>query len=108
MSKESDGRRYNVKFATIAATSTNNTLVAAVAGKKIRVLSYTILVTAAASAKFQSDTSTDLTGAMPFPDTGGAVNAYNPSGLFETAAGGLLNLNLSASSAYGHLTYQEI
>lgn len=100
------------KFAAIAAaTSGNNTLVAAVTGKKIRVLAYKLTGSGAVNAKFQSGAGgTDLTGLEYIAAAGGGVFAgFNPVGHFETAAGVLLNINLSGSVAVGgHLTYVEI
>lgn len=102
------GAKEPVKFAAISASSTNNTLKAAVTGKRIRVRSLYLIGTAALSAKFQSSTTSDLSGAMPLGANGGIVLPDNPEGWFQTVAGELLNLNLSASSAFGGFTYQEI
>lgn len=99
------------KFATIAASSSgNNTLVAAVTSKKIRVLSVAFVANGAVNAKFQSGASgTDLTGLFYCLQGGGAVLPPNPTGWFETAAGTLLNLNLSGAVAVGGcLTYVEV
>lgn len=98
------------KFAAISASSSgNNTIVAAVPGKKIRVLSYVLVGTTAVTAKFQSGAGgTDLTGAMPI-GANGVVSAGPDEGHFETAAGALLNLNLgSAVAVSGHVTYLEV
>lgn len=99
------------KFAAISASSSgNNTLIAAVAGKKIRVLSYTLVCTTAATAKFQSGAGgTDLCGAMPFGANGGVSVPFNPLGHFETAVNTLLNLSIgSAVQVSGHLCYVEV
>ena len=99
------------KFAAISASSNgNNTLVAAVTGKKIRVLSYALTSSGTVNAKFQSGASgTDLTGLLYEIANSGIAVAYCPVGLFETAAGSLLNLNLTAGTAVGgHLTYVEV
>ena len=99
------------KFVAIsAATSGNNTLLAAVSGKKIRVLSYTLVCTSAVTAKFQSGAGgTDLTGAMPFGANGGVSVPFNPVGHFETGSAVLLNLVLgSAVQVSGHLCYVEV
>lgn len=98
-----------VKYAAIAASSGDTTLVAAVAGKRIRVISYTLVVSAAANARFESGTGgTALTGQMALPANGGIAASENPSGHFQTAAGALLNLELSTGSAAGHLSYIEV
>ena len=93
------------------ATSGNNTIVAAVAGKKILVTGYTLVAAGAVTVRFESGADgTALTGQMSFAANGGAVNAYNPGGVFApTATNTLLNLELSgAVSVDGHLTYVEI
>jgi hypothetical protein len=97
------------KFASIShASSGDNAIVAAVAGKRIRVLSYAIVGAGAVSAKFRSGT-TDITGAMAFGANGGIAMPFNPVGYFETAAGAALNVNLSGAVAVaGHVTYIEV
>lgn len=92
------------------ATSGNNTLVAAVAGRKIRVLAYHITAAGAVTARFESGADgTALTGQMTLAQ-GGTISApYNPLGWFETAAGTLLNLELSSAvSVDGVLVYVEV
>jgi len=100
------------KFAAIAASSSgNNTILAAVTSKKIRVLSLELMAAGAVNAKFQSGAGgTDLTG-LKYLDAAGAgiVLPFNPIGWFETASGALLNLNLSGAVAVGgSFTYLEI
>lgn len=99
------------KFAKISAsTSGNNTLVAAVTGKKIRVLALSMVANAAVNGKFQDGASgTDLTGLFYMASTTGVVLPFNPVGWFEGTATTLLNLNLSAAVAVGGcLTYVEV
>lgn len=99
------------KFAAInASASGNNTIVGAVASKKIRVLALSITGLTAVNAKFQSGASgTDLTGLYHLGATGGMVLPYNPVGWFETASSALLNLNLdSAVNCGGSITYIEV
>jgi len=99
------------KFAAIAAsTSGNNTIVAAVTSKKIRVLSAWFVAAGTVNAKFQSGASgTDLTGLFYGVINAGAVLPFNPAGWFESASGVLLNLNLSAAIAVGgSITYIEV
>lgn len=100
------------KFAAIAASiSGNNTLVLAVASKKIRVLAYNLIGSAAVNAKFQSGAGgTDLTGLKYIAAAGGGICApFNPVGWFETASNTLLNLNLSGAVAVGgELVYVEV
>lgn len=90
-------------FAAISAASNgNNTLVAAVTGKKIRVVAYNFMANGTVNAKFQSGAGgTDLTGLKYLVVNTGLVAPFNPVGWFETAASTLLNLNLSAGVAVG-------
>lgn len=116
VAKESTGVIYNgtaaltPKFAAISAASAgDNTLIAAVAGKRLRVLKYTVLSTGLVGLKFRSGTSADLTGPMPLAANSGVGGAYCPAGLFETAPGDPLVLNLAAGvPVAGHLTYIEV
>jgi len=99
------------KFVAIAASgSGNNTLLAAVSSKKIRVLAAWLIANGTVNAKFQSGAGgTDLTGLAYLIVNTGLVLPYNPAGWFETAATTLLNLNLSAAIAVGgSLTYIEV
>jgi hypothetical protein len=100
-----------VKYAKIdAALSGDNTIVAAVAGKKIRVLAVFYLAAGGVSVRFESGAGgTALTGQMEHTGQTGCVLPFSEDGWFETAAGALLNLELSAAvSVDGALTYVEI
>lgn len=100
-----------VKFAAIdAATSGDNTLVAAVTGKKIRVLSLFLMAAGTVNTRFESAAGgTALTGQMNLTAQAGYVLPFNPAGWFETAAAELLNLELSgAVSVDGCLSYVEV
>ncbi len=101
-----------VKRAVIdAAGSGDNTLVAAVTGKKIRVLACFLIMTGTAvTIRFESGTGgTALTGQMQPTQGGGFVLPYNPVGWMETASATLLNLELSgAQSVDGVLIYTEV
>jgi len=101
------------KFASIsAASSGNNTLVAAVTGKKIRVLSMhlTMSGTTVTWAVESGAGGTALTGTMGPIAQGVTVTwPFSPVGHFETAASTLLNLSLSgAQSVTGSLVYIEV
>lgn len=99
------------KFAIIdAATSGDNTLVAAVASNKIRVLALFMVASAAVTARFESGAGgTALTGQMQLAANGGFVLPFNPVGWFETGTNTLLNLELSgATSVDGNLVYIEV
>ena len=100
------------KFATIVASSSGaTTIVAAVTGKRIRVLSLRLTAAAAVNAKWQSHTApTDITGLNYYAAAGGGeVLPFNPVGWFQTIAGDALDINLSNAIAVGgHLTYVEV
>lgn len=105
------GTALTPKFAKIAASSSgDNTIVAAVTSKKIRVLAAVLMSNGTVNAKFQSGASgTDLTGLFYTVANTGACLPFNPVGWFETAATTLLNLNLSAAVAVGGcITYVEV
>lgn len=98
-------------FAAIdAASSGDNTIVAAVTGKKIRVHAVFLVAAGAVNVRFESGASgTALTGQMNCAANGGFVLPYNPVGWFETAAATLLNLELSgATSVDGCIVYSEV
>lgn len=100
-----------IKRAAIdAATSGNNTIVAAVAGKKIRVLAVTLVGAGSVTARFESDADgTALTGQMTLAASTVVELGYNPAGWFETVSGELLNLELSgAVSVDGCIVYAEV
>lgn len=99
------------KFAAIdAATSGDNTLVAAVASKKVRVLALFLVAAGAVNARFESGAGgSALSGQMNLTTNSGFCLPFNPAGWFETAANTLLNLELSgAVSVDGCLTYIEV
>jgi hypothetical protein len=97
------------KFAVITASASGNTqIVAAVTSKKIRVLSWSLMSAGTTNVKWQSAT-TDKTGLYYLIANTGIAEAYCPVGLFETAAGEALNINLSVAVATGgRLTYVEV
>jgi hypothetical protein len=99
-----------VKFAAIDFNSSgDNTLVAAVTLKKIRVISLFLVSAGTVNIRFESDASgSPLTGQMNLIANTGFVLPFNPGGWFETVAGELLNLELSAGiSVDGSLSYIE-
>jgi hypothetical protein len=96
-----DGKTTSdVLYAKIDCSSSGaNQIVAAVTSKHIRVLSFLISASAAVNGKWQS-ASTDITGLIYMDAKGGATGDAQ-DGLFETASGEALNLNLSGSVAVG-------
>jgi tetrahydromethanopterin S-methyltransferase subunit D len=95
------------------AAAGDTTVVAAVAGKKIRVKGFQLAnqVATAQAVKLRSGT-TDLHAALPLPlAVGGSLSAADDGDspddfLVETTAGALLAINLSAATAItGTLIY---
>jgi hypothetical protein len=98
------------KFAVISESSSgNNEVVAAVVGKKIRVLQWIVSGSAAVNFKWRT-ASTDISGLFYIASAGGgAAGSYNPVGHFETVANEALNLNLSGAVAVGgSVVYVEV
>ena len=97
-----------VLYAPINATNSGNTqVVGAVSGKRIRVIAFAVVANATVNIKFQSGT-TDITGSMRVVEGGGIAHAYD-GGLFQTAVGQALNINLSANATVGgYVVYREI
>ena len=92
-----------------AASSGDNTLVAAVTGKQIIVMSMVIVLGAAETTLIFKSGGTALTGSMVFVDNSGPNLGYSPMGHLETSEGEALVLNLSgANTTGGFLTYIEI
>lgn len=99
------------KYAVIdVATLGDNTLVAAVTGKKLRVLAFFLVAAGAVTVRFESGAGgAALTGQMVLAANGVLSVPFNPEGWFETAAATLLNLELSAATSVdGAVVYQEV
>lgn len=91
-----------------AAALGDNTVVDAVAGKRIIVLRWGLTADGDVKAKWRSN-STDVTGPRPLTKYASAGAAHCPVGVFATAPGEDLKLNLSAAVAVGgELTYVVI
>lgn len=91
--------------AVAASASGDNAVVAAVAGKKVRVRGFALYngVATAQNVKWRSGT-TDVTGLLYGTNAIGPLadgQAPKDDFLFETVAGQALNLNLSAATAVG-------
>lgn len=105
------GVARQIKYAPIDAASIgNNILLAAVPSRKLRVHSLYLVSSGVTTVCFQSGISGGfLSGQMNLVSNSGFVLPHNPHGWFETAAGILLNLVLSAAvSVDGSLTYSEV
>lgn len=100
-----------IKFASVSiSASGDNSIVAAVTSKKIKVLSCTLVSSGIVSVKWRSGT-TDLSGAMPLVANSGFVLPASAPGqghYLETAVNTALNINLSgAVQVSGLISYYE-
>lgn len=89
--------------------SGDNTIITAVPERKIRVYAYTLVSAGTVAARFESGAGgTALTGQMTLAVNTETSNSSD-KGLFETARGDLLNLELNAAvSVDGHITYRIV
>lgn len=107
----SDTTALTPKFAVIdVASSGDNTLVAAVTAKKIRVLAAVLVSAGTVTTRFEDGAGgTAMTGQMSLVANSGFTLPFNPLGWFETGSNTLLNLELSAAiSVDGSLVYVEV
>ena len=98
------GSQEPVTKAIVGVTSTDTTLVAAQAGKRIVVVYWSLGADGAQTVKFQSTTSTDITGELRL-NTTQSNSGWNPDGHFMTTAGELLNLEISGGTVSGYICY---
>jgi hypothetical protein len=94
-------------FAVVNASSAGaNTIVAAVAGKKILVQLYLAVATTAVNVSWESSGGNILDGPVPCGATGGVMGNFSPVGHFITESGEGLVLYLSgAVQVGGHVQY---
>ena len=90
----------HVNSATNPSSLGSNTVVAAVAGVRYRVLACVAISTLANSVNFLSNASA-ISAVFPLAANGGLVLPFNEHGWFETAVGEALNINLSVATATG-------
>lgn len=88
-----------------AATSGDNTLLAAVAGYKIRIMQMMLVAGAAGNIYFQSAAAGDVifggdTNKIVLAQSTGFVLPFSPLGWFETDASELLNMNASSTGPF--------
>jgi hypothetical protein len=89
-----------------AALSGSNTIVAAVAGRRIVVLFKKEVAAGAVSIRWESSGGLILSGPCSTPATGGAVDGEMEGGHFATLPGEALLMNLGgAVQVGGHLKY---
>lgn len=97
-------------FARINADADgDNTVVAAVTGKRIRVLGYAFLVSAAGMITFKSGAATALAEFTAAANGGASYGGGGDAPAFQTAVGEALVVNNPAAvDTNGHLVYQEV
>ncbi len=111
---QSAGSQLPPKFAIINVTSTgDSTIVSAVSGKKIRVLSYVVTGDTAGTFRWEGPAATPISGLMLMTvstvGSGYVEAAFNPMGHFESASGSALTVEMAtANDLQGHLTYVEV
>lgn len=107
-----DLSQLTFKFVRVNATADgDNTVVAAVSGKKLRVIGYAISATAAGVATFQDTAGTPVVFAsFPLAANGGVVYDGGPEcPAFETASGAGIEINCATGQDItGHMTYLEL
>lgn len=93
-----------------AASSGNNTLLAAVTGYAIRVHSLQIVAAGAVTVDIQSGaTGTSLTGVMSLITGVPLIMDFEKEGILQTAVSTLLNMSLGgAVQVSGRLTYSLV
>lgn len=96
----------DVLFAKADLTTTGSTVVAAVAGKKIRVLSLTLSSTVTNDVQLTSN-STNISGTINIAARAPMVLS-SLVGLFETASGEALKVTFSGASLGVTLTYRLV
>ena len=108
ISRNTDFPRKTAAFDVAAGT---NTIVAAVAGKRIRVLAIILTADISGTVKFITESPVgDISGTFSVSATGGFVLNENPSGWFETQADNkaLQVVTATITSLDGLVIYQEV
>ncbi len=99
-------RQNDVLFASFSdSTGDRNLVVAAVTGKKIRVVSWTMNAAGGENDITWETAAVAISGALEIANNATHTASYQ-GGLFETVAGEALNLSMStATLVAGHVTY---
>lgn len=99
------GRDVRTAAINAATTAGDNTIVAADANNKIKVLGYVLIAGAATTATWKRGT-TAVSGAMSLAANGGVSAPINETtAWFQTAVNEALVLTLGAGAAQGHVVY---
>ena len=102
------GSGKTLKSAVISLTATG-TVVAAVAGKRLKVFGIKLVVSATMTALWRDGASTNMEGAQSLGINGGYIEGVNPpTFLFGTTAGNSLDLVLTGvGTAAGRVSYWD-
>lgn len=84
------------KFVINKATAADHELIAAVAGKVIRVTNINFICSGTVTVTFK-DGTTAVSGPMAFTAQTGMSPGHSPSGHFKTTAGAAFNMTLGAA-----------
>jgi hypothetical protein len=103
------GTLQATKFASIdVASSGDNTIITAVAGKQFRILSYVIVASGGANTCQWKSAATNKSGGMGLAEFGG-VSAESMWGVMQGGTNENFILNLSAATSVdGHIAYVEV
>ena len=107
----SDAESRGIKRAVLnqAASGTAQTLVAAVTGKRIRVLAAFAVAGATATNLTFNSASNAISPLLANAANGGEVLPFNPAGWFQTVAGEALTVTTGAGSTTGiGVVYVEV
>lgn len=110
MQESSLSGRFPIKFVSIDQnTVAEHSIVAAVAEKRIRVVHFALVVAAAQTIRFRSGAAgTVISGVMSLAANGG-VAVMCEDGLFETAVGAALIMQLTTTGQTGgHMGYMVL
>ena len=96
-------------FANVAVSQTALSVIAAVAGKKIRVIALVLVAGATATNVTFNSAATAKTCLFACPANGGPTLQFNQEGWFQTVAGEALTVTTGTGSTVGvQITYQLV
>jgi hypothetical protein len=99
----------DVKNAVVESAAGDISVVAAVTGKRIKVLGYVLTANTTGTLRFESAAGgTALTGIMDAIVGVPHVAPFNPAGWFMTAAGEALSLEATTTGAGGFVQYEVV
>ena len=103
----SKGEDNPIKYAAINGANGTTSVILAAAGKRFRVLGYTLVANAATGVLFREEDGASLTGDMQLAAKGGLSVPSTYIGCFETTAAGVALNIICTEDVDGHIAYQE-